>query len=124
MTWATATSAPTAPRSTARRTSTRLATQSRKFTHFYTAANICTPSRAGLMTGSHPRRINLHASARNGGVLQPGEATGLNPAEITIAEVLKTVGYITVLIGKWHLGDQRIFVPTRRRKVGLVNHVI
>jgi arylsulfatase A-like enzyme len=92
----------------------RLATQARKFTHFYTAANICTPSRAGLMTGTHPRRLNLHASARNGGVLQPGEATGLNPSEITVAEVLKTVGYATMLIGKWHLGDQRIFLPTRQ----------
>jgi arylsulfatase A len=92
----------------------QLATQARRFTHFYTAANICTPSRAGLMTGTHPRRINLHASARNGGVLQPGEATGLNPSEITIAEVLKSAGYATMLIGKWHLGDQRIFLPTRQ----------
>lgn len=92
----------------------RLATESRKFTHFYTAANICTPSRAGLMTGTYPRRINLHASARNGGVLQPGEAVGLNPSEITVAEVLKTAGYRTMLIGKWHLGDQAIFLPTRQ----------
>lgn len=92
----------------------RLATQSRKFTHFYTAANICTPSRAGLMAGAYPRRINLHASARNGGVLQPGEAIGLNPNETTIAEVLKRAGYTTMLIGKWHLGDQEIFLPTRQ----------
>jgi arylsulfatase A len=92
----------------------RLARESRKFTHFYTAANVCTPSRAGLMTGTYPRRINLHKNARKGAVLQPGEPLGLNPSEVTIAEVLKTVGYATMLIGKWHLGDQAPFLPTRQ----------
>lgn len=92
----------------------RLARESRKFTHFYTAANVCTPSRAGLMTGTYPRRLNLHQNARNGGVLQPGEPIGLNPSEVTIAEVLKTAGYATMLIGKWHLGDQPPFLPTRQ----------
>lgn len=92
----------------------RLAKESRKFTHFYTAANVCTPSRAGLMTGTYARRVNLHRGARGGAVLQPGEAIGLNPGEVTIAEVLKTVGYRTMLIGKWHLGDQPQFLPTRQ----------
>lgn len=92
----------------------RLATESRKLTHFYTAANVCTPSRAGLMTGTYPRRLNLHRNVRGGPVLQPGEPIGLNPSEITIAEVLKTVGYTTMLIGKWHLGDQPVFLPTRQ----------
>src|SRR5688572_7730421 len=92
----------------------RFATQARKFTHFYTAANVCTPSRAGLMTGIHPRRLNLHTNTRSGAVLQPGEPIGLNPSETTIAEVLKTAGYTTMLIGKWHLGDQRVFLPTRQ----------
>jgi arylsulfatase A len=92
----------------------RLAAEGRKFTHFYSAASICTPSRAGLMTGSHARRLNLHMNVRNGGVLQPGEPIGLNPSEITIAEVLKTAGYATMLIGKWHLGDQPVFLPTRQ----------
>jgi arylsulfatase A len=91
-----------------------LATQSRKFTHFYTAANVCTPSRAGLMTGTYPRRIQLHMNARRGVVLQPGEPIGLNPSEVTVAEVLKSVGYATMLIGKWHLGDQPVFLPTRQ----------
>jgi arylsulfatase A len=91
-----------------------LASQSRKFTHFYTAANVCTPSRAGLMTGTYPRRLNLHRNVRNGAVLQPGEPIGLNPSEVTIAEVLKSVGYSTMLIGKWHLGDQTVFLPTRQ----------
>lgn len=92
----------------------RFAAESRKFTHFYAAANVCTPSRAGLMTGIYPRRLNLHISARTSAVLQPGEAIGLNPAETTVAEVLKRSGYRTMLIGKWHLGDQAIFLPTRQ----------
>ncbi len=92
----------------------QLAKESRKFTHFYTAANVCTPSRAGLMTGTYPRRLNLHQNARHGAVLQPGEPIGLNPSEVTIAEVLKSVGYATMLIGKWHLGDQPVFLPTRQ----------
>lgn len=92
----------------------RLAAESRKFTHFYTAANVCTPSRVGLMTGTYPRRLNLHRNVRGGPVLQPGEPIGLNPSEITIAEVLKTASYATMLIGKWHLGDQPVFLPTRQ----------
>jgi len=66
------------------------------------------------MTGTYPRRLNLHQNARDGGVLQPGEPIGLNPSEVTIAEVLKSVGYATMLIGKWHLGDQAVFLPTRQ----------
>ena len=92
----------------------RFAAEARNFTHFYTAANICTPSRAGLMTGIHPRRLNLHVNARGGSVLQPGEPIGLHPSEITIAEILKSAGYATMLIGKWHLGDQPVFLPTRQ----------
>lgn len=92
----------------------RLASEGRKFTHFYAAANVCTPSRAGLMTGTYPRRLNLYQSVSRSSVLQPGESIGLNPAEITIAEVLKSVGYATMLIGKWHLGDQLPFLPTRQ----------
>ncbi|MEY4940196.1 MAG: Arylsulfatase [Verrucomicrobiota bacterium] len=92
----------------------RLATESRKFTHFYTCANVCTPSRVGLMTGNYARRLNLFQNVRNGPVLQPGESIGLNPSEVTMAEVLKTAGYRTMLIGKWHLGDQAPFLPTRQ----------
>ncbi len=91
-----------------------LAAHSRKFTHFYTAANVCTPSRAGFMTGTYPRRLNLHKNVREGAVFQPGEPIGLNPSEVTVAEVLKSAGYVTMLIGKWHLGDQPVFLPTRQ----------
>ncbi len=92
----------------------RMAQEGMKLAHFYSASGVCTPSRASLMTSSYPRRVNLHQNARGGGVLQPVEPIGLHPDEVTIAEVLKGVGYTTMLIGKWHLGDQDAFLPTRQ----------
>ena len=92
----------------------RMAREGMKLTHLYSASGVCTPSRAALMTGSYPRRVNLHKNARGGGVLQPVEPIGLHPSEITIAEVLKERGYVTGMIGKWHLGDQGPFLPTRQ----------
>lgn len=92
----------------------RLAAEGRKFTSFYVASGVCTPSRASLMTGCYPRRVNLHVSDKNSAVLQPVAAKGLNPSEVTIAEVLKQQGYATACIGKWHLGDQPAFLPTRQ----------
>ncbi len=91
-----------------------LAQQGRKFTSFYVTSGVCTPSRASLMTGCYPKRISLHQNESNGWVLFPGNKTGLNPSEITIAEVLKRKGYATACIGKWHLGDQPPFLPTRQ----------
>ena len=92
----------------------RMAREGVKLTHLYSASGVCTPSRAALMTGSYPRRVNLHRNARGGGVLQPVEPIGLHPSEVTIAEVLKERGYVTGMIGKWHLGDQGPFLPTRQ----------
>jgi len=92
----------------------RMAREGMKLTHLYSASGVCTPSRAALMTGSYPRRVNLHRNARGGGVLQPVEPIGLHPSEVTIAEVLKERGYVTGMIGKWHLGDQGPFLPTRQ----------
>jgi arylsulfatase A len=92
----------------------RMAREGMKLTHLYSASGVCTPSRAALMTGSYPRRVNLHKNARGGGVLQPVEPIGLHPSEITVAEVLKARGYATMIIGKWHLGDQPLFLPTRQ----------
>ena len=66
------------------------------------------------MTGCYPRRINMHVSEDGRPVLSPIAAKGLNPEEITIAEVLKARGYATACIGKWHLGDQLPFLPTRQ----------
>ncbi|MFV1996311.1 MAG: sulfatase, partial [Verrucomicrobiales bacterium] len=84
-----------------------------RLTSFYVAAPVCTPSRAALMTGSYPKRVNM-ATGSNFGVLLAGDPKGLNPDEITIAEVLKGAGYQTGIFGKWHLGDQPEFLPTRQ----------
>jgi len=92
----------------------RLAAEGTRFTSFYVASGVCTPSRAALMTGCYPRRVNLHVSDKNTAVLQPVSPKGLNPDETTLAEALKPAGYATACIGKWHLGDQPPFLPTRQ----------
>ena len=66
------------------------------------------------MTGCYPKRVGLHQNEKGQGVLFPGNQRGLNPSEITIAEVLKAKGYATGIVGKWHLGDQPEFLPTRQ----------
>lgn len=86
----------------------RLAAEGRKLTCFY-AAPVCSPSRSALMTGCYPKRVLPIPS-----VLFPAAAVGLNPTERTIAELLRDVGYKTGCIGKWHLGDQPEFLPTRQ----------
>ncbi|MBI3880975.1 MAG: sulfatase [Verrucomicrobia bacterium] len=86
----------------------RMAHEGRKLTCFY-AAPVCSPSRSALMTGCYPKRVLPIP-----GVLFPGAAVGLNPAERTVAELLKEAGYATACIGKWHLGDQPEFLPHRR----------
>ena len=92
----------------------RMAEEGTKFTDFYVTSGVCTPSRSSLMTGCYPRRVNMHQDARGGWVLFPRGAKGLNPDEITIAEVLKGAGYATAIVGKWHLGDQPEFLPIRQ----------
>lgn len=86
----------------------RMAMEGRKLTSYY-AAPVCSPSRSALMTGCYPKRVLPIP-----GVLFPGAEVGLNPADPTIAEVLKSAGYVTAAIGKWHLGDQKPFLPTSR----------
>ena len=86
----------------------RMAAEGRKLTCFY-AAPVCSPSRASLMTGCYPKRVLPIP-----GVLFPAAEVGLNPAERTVAELLKEAGYATACIGKWHLGDQPEFLPRRR----------
>ena len=91
----------------------QMAAEGAKLTNFYVAAAVCTPSRAALMTGSYPKRVNM-ATGSNFGVALAADTKGLNPKEITIAEVLKDAGYRTGMFGKWHLGDQPEFLPTRQ----------
>ena len=85
----------------------RMAAEGMKLTSFY-AAPVCSVSRAQLLTGCYGARVSVP------GVYFPGEAHGLNPQELTIAELVKTQGYATMCIGKWHLGDQPEFLPTRQ----------
>ena len=84
----------------------RMAAEGIRFTSFY-AAPFCGPSRAALMTGSYPPRVNMAFNH------MPDATTGLNPVEITLAEILKKQGYTTMLVGKWHLGDHPQFLPLR-----------
>ncbi len=83
----------------------RMASEGARLTDFYASANICTPSRAGLLTGRYPVRTGLGWQ-----VIQPDDKRGLPLSEITIPEALKT-GYATALIGKWHLGHVAPFWP-------------
>ena len=91
----------------------RMAAEGVRLTSFYVAAPLSTPSRAALMTGSYPSRVGLPKGSRHS-VLLSNDIYGLNPDEITLAEVLKKKGYATAIYGKWHLGDQKAFLPTRQ----------
>ncbi len=90
----------------------RMAEEGLRFTDFYMASSVCTPSRGAMLTGCYPKRIDF-AEFEGRKVLFPGQGKGLNPDEKTIASVLKDVGYATKLVGKWHCGDQPEFLPTR-----------
>ena len=90
----------------------RMADEGVRFTDFYVPAPLCTPSRAELMTGCYPKRVDLDYGYRNG-TLFPGDPLGLNPDEVTLPQILKNRGYATKMVGKWHLGDQPEFLPTQ-----------
>ncbi|MCU0915283.1 MAG: sulfatase [Planctomycetes bacterium] len=77
-----------------------------RFTDYYAAAPICSPSRAGLLTGCYPRRVGLETW-----VQRADSPRGLHPDELTIAELLRANGYATACIGKWHLGFAPPFLP-------------
>jgi arylsulfatase A len=85
----------------------RMAREGRKFTSFY-ATPVCSMSRACLLTGCYNVRVSVP------GVLFPRATTGLNPSEITVAEVAKDQGYATACVGKWHLGHRAPVLPTRQ----------
>ena len=92
----------------------RMAMEGMKLTSFYSTSGVCSPSRSSLMTGSYPRRVNLHQNHKNLCVLFPADRKGLHPDENTIADLLKQKGYATGCFGKWHLGDQPQFLPTKQ----------
>lgn len=87
----------------------KMASEGMRFTDFYVASSVCSASRAALLTGMYPQRVGV------GGVFFPNRGSvGMDPKHITIAEVLKTSGYRTKAVGKWHLGDEEQFLPTNQ----------
>ena len=87
----------------------QLAKDGMRFTDFYVGSPVCSASRAALMTGCYPYRVGVK------GVFYPNRGhNGLNPKYVTLAEVLKSVGYATAAVGKWHLGDETEFLPTHQ----------
>lgn len=83
-----------------------MAAEGTRFTDYYAAAPICSPSRAGLLTGCYPRRIGNHIW-----VHRADSQSGIHPNELTLAELFKDNGYATACIGKWHLGFQTPLLP-------------
>jgi arylsulfatase A-like enzyme len=84
----------------------RMAAEGTRFTDFSVVAALCTPSRAALMTGRYPGRVGLAT-----GVLRPDAQKGLAAEEVTLAEIVKSRGYATGCIGKWHLGFMKGMRP-------------
>ncbi len=89
----------------------RLAREGTRFTQFYAAATVCTPSRAGLLTGRLAVRTGLDCGPRR--VLFPDSTGGIPADEITLAEALAPLGYTSAIVGKWHLGHLPTYLPTR-----------
>ena len=82
-----------------------LARDGAKLTQYESAANVCSPSRGSLMTGRHYGRLGIYP-----GTFAPSAEGGLPLTEVTIAAALKTVGYRSGMVGKWHLGTHE-FLP-------------
>jgi len=89
----------------------KMAAEGQKWTDFYVADGVCTPSRAALLTGRLPVRSGM-CNDEEPRVLFPYSAGGLPHDEITIAEALRSVGYKSACIGKWHLGHLPQYLPT------------
>ena len=83
-----------------------MADQGTRFTDYYAAAPICSPSRAGLLTGCYPRRVGNQIW-----VHRADSRSGIHPDELTIAELFQENGYATACIGKWHLGFDEPLLP-------------
>lgn len=86
----------------------KMAAEGMRFTQFYVSQPVCSASRAALMTGSYSNRVGIS------GALMPWSTRAMNPTEETIAEVLKKKGYRTGMVGKWHLGDQKAYLPLQQ----------
>jgi arylsulfatase A-like enzyme len=86
----------------------QMAAEGARFTEFYAISPVCSPSRAGLLTGRHPIRMGIQS------VFFPESWNGMAPEEITLAEALKEQGYATSCVGKWHLGHHHRYLPLQQ----------
>ncbi len=86
----------------------RMAQEGIRFTNFCAASPVCSPSRAALMTGRYPTRLGIPR------VIDPTDNSGLPDSETTVAQMLKSAGYATMCVGKWHLGSFPQYLPTKR----------
>jgi len=98
----------------------RLAASGMRFTHAYSAAPICSPTRASIMTGKHPARLHMTIwyegalrAVRDRKLIPPATVADLPHSETTLAEVLRERGYATGLVGKWHLGSAAYYPETQ-----------
>jgi len=87
----------------------RMAREGIRLSDYYAAAPICSPSRAGILTGCYPRRVGLATW-----VQRADSNIGIHPDELTLAELFKAEGYATACVGKWHLGFKPPFLPRRQ----------
>jgi arylsulfatase A-like enzyme len=107
----------------------RLARQAVRFTHAYAASPVCSPTRASIMTGKSPARLHMttwreaaeHPS-RNRELLPPVTVANLPHSEVTLARVLQRAGYLTALVGKWHLGDAAHYPETHGFDINIVGN--
>jgi len=88
----------------------KMANEGQKWTNFYVASNVCTPSRFGLLSGRLPVRAGMEGPDSRR-VFFPNSEGGIPAGEITIAEILKTKNYNTACVGKWHLGHKSKYLP-------------
>ena len=86
----------------------QMAREGIRFTDFYVCSPVSSASRAALLTGRYPQKVGVS------GVLFPGAKNGLKQENVTLAEMLKSIGYATAAIGKWHLGDKTEFLPLQQ----------
>src|SRR5690606_15064221 len=94
-----------------------LAARGIRFTQAYSANPVCSPTRAALITGMHPNRVNITdwlpgQDPRDKKLLGPQDGDALSLDEITMAELLGEAGYRSAFVGKWHLGEEEEFWPT------------
>lgn len=86
----------------------RMAAEGARFTNFYAASSLCSPSRAALLTGRYPVRMNIPS------VLFPNDTRGIPETETTMPQMLRSGGYRTACFGKWHVGDRAQYLPASR----------